>query len=105
MIPTLDSFGHLPAGGHTCTLAECFMRFRINEHRDVLCAKFENISEIARKCGFIAVLIGGSFPTGKERPRDMDLMWITEPDVEKETVSPACRQLMEDTVAKEVYGW
>ncbi len=105
MIPGFDAFGHLPVGGHACTLEEIFERFRVNEHRTGLCQKFEHILEIARNCGFVAVLIGGSFPTSKDRPRDMDLMWITEPDVDKEKVKPECRRLMEDTAAKEEYGW
>jgi hypothetical protein len=105
MIPGLDDFGHLPVGGHACTIEQIYERFRTNDYRDALCLKFEGILQISRKCGFVAVLIGGSFPTAKDRPRDMDLMWITDPEVDKETVKPECRKLMEDVAAKDEYGW
>jgi hypothetical protein len=105
MIPALDAFGQLPVGGHACTIKELYARFRVNEHRAALCDKFEHLVQLAKQCGFVAVLIGGSFPTQKDQPRDMDLIWITEPEVSKATVRPQCQKLMEDTAAKEEYGW
>jgi hypothetical protein len=105
MIPDFDKFGHLPVGGHSCSLDEFFARFRFNDHRLRLCTKFEGILALARRCGFLAVLIGGSFPTAKEEPRDMDLTWITDPNVDKDKVKPECRALMDDAAAAGAYGW
>ena len=103
MIPDFDQNGHLPAGGHRCTWDEFFSRFRTNHQRACLCEKFAKVLQLARNCGFLAVLVGGSFATAKEDPRDLDLTWITHPDVTKDTVKPECRKLMEDS--GEVYGW
>jgi hypothetical protein len=105
MIPNPNDFGNLPLGGHYCTWEEFNARFRTNPRRNQLCIQFEEIAAVARRCGFIKVMIGGSFPTSKSAPSDMDLAWITEPDVTKDTVKPDCLNLMEDSAAKRYYGW
>lgn len=105
MIPAFNESGHLPVGGHYCTWQEFYERFRFNERREVLCTKLERVLAVARRCGFIRVMIGGSFPTAVDMPRDIDLSWITEPDVTKDTVSPECVKLMDDAIAKSEYGW
>lgn len=104
-IPRFDEYGHLPVGGYRCSLGEMYERFRTNDHRKSLCDKFEKILAQARNCGFIGVIVGGSFPTAKDNPRDMDLTWITEPDVTIETVRPECRNLMDAMAAEDEYGW
>ena len=105
MIPPFDEFGHLPVGGHECTWEEFHERFRINERRTELCTKLIGIVEIAKSCGFLKVLVGGSFPTSKERPGDMDLAWVTDFEITKDNVKPECVQLMEDQIAAERFGW
>jgi hypothetical protein len=105
MIPAFDDFGHLPVGGHECTWAEFYERFRSNDWRNLLCVKLEGIVPIAQGCGFLKVLIGGSFPTAVDRPGDMDLAWVTDFDVTKETVDPECVKLMDDNMADEEFGW
>jgi hypothetical protein len=105
MIPDFDEYGNLPVGTHSCTFDEFYTRFRVNAHRSSLCEKFEIILRIARNCGFLAVLVGGSFATAKETPRDMDLTWLTEIDVDKERVKPECLALMDDAAAQAESGW
>lgn len=105
MIPDFNEHGFLPVGGHNCTWEEFYEKFRINEDRRVLCATLEEVVATARRCGFLKVLIGGSFPTSKERPHDIDLVWVTDVDVTKDTVKPECVHLMEDRLADERYGW
>jgi hypothetical protein len=105
MIPPFNDVGDLPPGGHVCSWEEASTRFKTNDHRSRLWEKLLAIVAIARQCGFIKVLIGGSFPTMKELPDDIDLSWITPEGVTKETVHPDCVALMEDTLAVDVYGW
>jgi hypothetical protein len=105
MIPDFDEFGNLPIGGHHCTWEEFLEKFNFTEHRGELCIKLKEILALAKRCGFLKVLIGGSFPTSKPDPSDMDLSWVTDVEVTKETVNPECVSLMEDTVAKTRYGW
>jgi hypothetical protein len=83
MIPAFNEYGHLPVGGHACTWQEFNERFRHNDRRRALCAKLEEIVRMARGCGFLKVLIGGSFPTAEEAPGDMDLAWVTDFNVTK----------------------
>lgn len=105
MIPDFDEFGHLPVGGHDCTWEEFYEKFNVTEQRRELCLKLYEILGLARKCGFLKVLIGGSFPTAKPNPSDIDLSWVTDVEVTKDVVKPECVHLMEDTVAKAKYGW
>jgi len=105
VIPPFDEFGHLPVGGHECTWEEFYERFRINEHRVELCTKLAELVRLAKDCGFLKLLIGGSFPTEKEKPKDMDLTWVTDFEVTKATVKPECVQLMEDRATAGNFGW
>lgn len=105
MIPEFDDFGHLPVGGHECSWGEFYERFRINENREELCKKLAEVVALAKNCGFLKVLIGGSFPTAKDNPKDMDLAWITDFDVTKDAVKPECIQLMEDRATAGNFGW
>jgi hypothetical protein len=105
MIPALNESGHLPVGGHYCTWEEFYERFRFNERRVCLCDKLQEVLDLARRCGFIRVIVGGSFPTDTDSPRDMDLSWITAVDVTKESVKPECVKLMDSMVAEEEYQW
>ena len=106
MIPALDAFGHLPAGGHHCTWPEFYERFQTNDRRRDICKKLDGILALARQCGFLKVLVGGSFPTAEEQPDDMDLTWIVDKDVSKDTVKPECVKLMDDRIAADEFsGW
>lgn len=95
MIPDFADELNLPPGGHECTWEEVVNRFGRGAYRQRLCQSLREIVQIAKRCGFLKVIIGGSFPTAKLEPDDLDLTWITEPDVSKETVSPECVKIME----------
>lgn len=105
MIPEFNEVGDLPVGGHWCNWNEIQERLARNEHRETLLRQFETLAELARRCGFLAVLIGGSFPTAKEEPQDMDLTWIAAENVTKESVRPECVKLMVNTRDAAVYHW
>ncbi len=103
MIPDFNEHGELPIGAHSCTLEECFERFEFGERRQYLCERLRAILPEARRCGFLKLMIGGSFTTRKDRPGDIDMLWITETDVNKDNVSPNCIKYLEDT--GQIYGW
>jgi hypothetical protein len=58
----------------------------------------------ARDCGFLRAILGGSFPTAKAEPGDLDLLFVTPRGITKEDVSPNCAELMNGTESKERYG-
>jgi hypothetical protein len=101
MIPAFNDFGHLPVGGHHCTWDEFHARFRFSERRTALCEKLRGIVDLARRCGFLKVMIGGSFPTAIPAPRDLDLTWIVSQNVTRETVRPECVTLLDTMAAEE----
>jgi hypothetical protein len=105
MIPAFNDSGHLPVGGHRCTWEEFYERFRFNERRVFLCETLQGVLELARRCGFLRVIIGGSFPTATTAPGDIDLTWIAARDVTKDTVRPECVKLMDSMAAEREYQW
>lgn len=100
MIPAFIDNLNLPVGGHRCTLAELEERFANNDHRRSLFKVILEVMRLAKKCGFLHALLGGSFPTAKERPKDIDITWFCVPGTAKTTVSPECIQIMEDASDK-----
>lgn len=79
-IPQFEENGLLPAGIHDCTLAEIAARFGIfqgNEQRPRLMAKLEAFFAEVRASGIVrAVIVDGSFVTGKRDPGDIDLVLV-----------------------------
>ncbi len=104
MIPPFVENGILPAGMHLCTFAEVVERFGNNEHRQHLCQQIHIFLERARGCGFVGLIIWGSFPTGEPEPGDLDLMFVTLPGVSKDNVSAACAELLESDKSRERFG-
>ena len=80
MIPSLIDDINLPIGGHECTLAEIEERFAVNEHRMSLFTRLVAVLRLAKRCGFLHALLGGSFPTAKELPNDIDITWFCAPE-------------------------
>lgn len=97
MIPAYCDGLNLPMGGHACTLTELEERFASNDRRRRLFQSLIDVLKLARKCGFLQALLGGSFPTAKESPGDLDITWFCKPGTDKTTVSRDCIQLMEDS--------
>lgn len=79
-IPELDETGFLPPGVHEASLAEvheAFGQFRGSDRRMRLYAALEAFAEEARGSGLVAALIvNGSFTTGKPQPGDIDLIVV-----------------------------
>lgn len=96
MIPAFVDGINLPVGGHRCSLAELEQRFANNEHRRSLFQTMLEVMRLARRCGFLHALLGGSFPTAKEFPQDIDITWFCKPGTTKTSVSEECIKIMED---------
>jgi len=97
MIPAFSDGVNLPLGGHSCSLAELEARFVCNDHRRLLFDTLLELMRLAKRFGFLHALLGGSFPTAKERPSDLDVTWFCKPGTDKTTVSLECIELMEDS--------
>jgi hypothetical protein len=96
MIPAFVDGVNLPIGGHDCSLAELEERFVGNDHRRSLFVILLEVMRLAKRCGFLHVLVGGSFPTAKDHPKDLDMTWFCRPGTDKTTVNEECIQIMED---------
>lgn len=58
----------------------------------------------ARDCGFLQVIVGGSFPTAKQEPGDFDITWIGRQGVDKDDMRPECLELAETDKSKDRFG-
>src|SRR5258708_13039356 len=96
MIPFFKDDGpNLPPGIHECTLEEIEQRFSSGEKRQKLFATLRQVSDVAKQCGFLEIVIWGSFPTTKEDPRDLDLFITTMPDVDRDALQTAFIDLLD----------
>jgi len=79
-IPALNEFGWLPAGIHECSVDEVAARFGAfhgSDRRPQLFARLVAFLREARVSGLLeAVLVDGSFVTGKPDPNDIDLVLV-----------------------------
>lgn len=82
-IPALNTDGFLPAGIFDCTLAELrerFGRFQVSDQRTRLFARLEELVLAMQRSGlFEALLVDGSYVTGKPAPNDIDLVAVLRP--------------------------
>ena len=82
-IPALNADGLLPVGLFDCSLPELQARFggfRGSDHRARLFARLEELALVMRSSGlFQALIIDGSFVTGKPAPDDIDLVAVLKP--------------------------
>jgi hypothetical protein len=97
MIPAFVDGTNLPVGGHRCSLSELEERFASNEPRRTLFDNLVQLMKLAKRCGFLHVLLGGSFPTAKATPSDLDITWFCSPGTTKTSVREECIKIMEDT--------
>ena len=79
-IPSLNIQGFLPEGIHECTLAEAQARFGVfqgTDRRPQLSAKLRQFFREVKACAIVeAVLLNGSFISGKPAPNDIDLILV-----------------------------
>jgi hypothetical protein len=105
MIPDFVDGRRLPRGGHICTWDEVVARFGAGERRRRLCTEVRRFLEWARDCGFIAVGIWGSFTTAKREPGDLDFLFVTPRDLDRDMLSNHCAELLlDDASFKARYG-
>ena len=104
MIPLFADGINLPPGGHECTWEELVERFCRSPRRQLLCRRLRSLLESAKRCGALKVLVGGSFPTSKEGPGDLDLTWIVPTEIEIDSLREECRQLFTPSLSKDRFG-
>jgi len=104
MIPEFFDGMNLPPGNHACSWEEIVLKFGVGEQRQRLCRQLRAILEKARNCGFLKVVIWGSFGTAKTNPRDLDLLFVVQRGITKESVPVECAELMNGTASRQKYG-
>lgn len=69
--------GYLPGGQvHAATIDEIRERFGGTYRRRELLANFEDVVRLLRELGVTEIMIGGSFVTSKQRPGDIDVIYV-----------------------------
>ena len=84
-IPDFDpATGYLPPGIHLATLAEVYDIYSYNYKRRQHLAGLAHVAEQLYEKAVTRIFLDGSFVTAKERPRDIDVVYIppegTDPD-------------------------
>ncbi|MCC6819279.1 MAG: hypothetical protein IT579_00980 [Verrucomicrobia subdivision 3 bacterium] len=79
-IPTLNADAILPEGVHLCGLDDIkarFGSFQGSDRRPQLFAKLEElIGELKKSSLIVALVVNGSFVTGKAAPNDVDVLIV-----------------------------
>ena len=109
MIPELID-GVLPEGIHDCTMEEVderFGRFQRSDQRIRLTEKLRRYVEEARKTGIVvAVIVDGSYISGKAEPDDIDLILVLRPDFDPaEELRPFEYNVQSRRMVKNLYGF
>ena len=73
-----NSRGKLPRGIHTVTWQEFCKRFAFNPQRLKLLRGLLRAIRLLQMVGCKAIYVGGSFPSTKEYPSDVDCIWESE---------------------------
>jgi hypothetical protein len=91
-IPDLNSEGLLPSGIFECALTEIkshFGTFQLSDQRPRLFARLQEFVTTMKTSGlFTALIIDGSFVTGKPKPNDIDIIAILRPNYDLERDLP-----------------
>lgn len=104
MLPEFYDGMYLPEGEHAASWEEVIERFGAGEVRSRHCERLLSFLRQARSCGFVKVYIFGSFISAKERPGDVDLLWIYNAE-DFEGLSRECKELINYEVMKRREGW
>lgn len=79
-IPAFNTDGLLPEGIHVCGLDEVktrFGRFQDSDRRPKLFIQLEDlVAELKKSSVIVAVVVNGSFVTGKSAPNDVDVLIV-----------------------------
>lgn len=85
MLPPLDEQGNLPPGIHRASVDALIDRFgHGSPEREVEIRELLEFIKWARARGVRRILVNGSFVTSKERPNDVDLVVLPDPDEARE---------------------
>src|SRR5580700_982454 len=106
MIPDFKEDGNLPTEGHphAATWQEVKNRFCQGDHRSELAKRLLNLLRRAKDCRFRRVIMMGSFVTAQEKPKDFDLIWLTDPQLELSGLSERCKELVDAARSRERFG-
>jgi hypothetical protein len=104
MIPDFVDGVNLPPGGHPCSWDELVDRFGCTPPRQTLCAELLEFINRAKDCGFVSVAIGGSFPTAKDGPGDLDLLFVVPPGTCPELLHDQCKELLDSAMSRVRFG-
>jgi hypothetical protein len=74
-----DQTGYLPAGDHGASLDEMEQRFCGTYRRRQIFTGLKRVVEQLEANGVETIWIGGSFVTDKERPGDVDVVYVPPP--------------------------
>jgi hypothetical protein len=99
MLPEFNSEGDLPSGVHATGWHEFQSRFGLATARRVwVFGRLQALVEFAAKTGQLRrVFVWGSFVTMKPAPKDLDILLIT--DFEVERIAPPSRDVFDSTRA------
>ena len=90
----------LPEGIHSCTIEEvdaAFGRFWKTDRRIKLTAKLKLFVQEARNSGMVAALIvDGSYVTGKASPEDIDIVVALRPSVDLAQLAGSFVEMLKD---------
>ncbi len=109
-IPALNSEGFLPAGIFDCSLAEVrtqFGSFQGSGARQRLFGRLEELMTAIQRSGlFEALVLDGSFVTGKPAPNDIDLVAVLRPGHDFERDLPMSEySLVSRTLLRRRFGF
>src|SRR5271168_2747304 len=104
MIPPFCDGHNLPDGLHEASWGEVLRMFGEGAKRESLCSDLLRLALRAKDCGYLRVLIWGSFVTAKVDPGDLDLMFVVPRGVTKEAVSAECAELLDSANSRQRFG-
>src|SRR5689334_4313734 len=91
--------GTLPPGAHECTWAELESRFSEGERRHDLTVALRGYFDTAQGCGFVGLAVGGSYVSNNPTPGDLDLLFITPQNYDKNNITAVCAELLVNDAA------
>jgi hypothetical protein len=106
MIPEFLADGNLPMDNHPhfATWKEIEERFCNGDHRSTLGSKLHAVLKRAKECKFRKVIIIGSFVTARVDPKDFDLIWLTDPELDVDRLSQHCKELLNAAESRQRLG-
>jgi hypothetical protein len=96
MLPAYDDGMFLPPGDYLVTWPEVVARFSGNQKRQWFCERLKVFLDRAKRCGFLKVYLFGSFISANDDPGDVDLLWVYRQNLDIDTLSKECRELLVD---------